>query len=191
MKKLLSALVLLALSSGLALADVPDPNNCSVIPSDGINGIIICPAAPTPLTETINTVTVRNLQNQTIANATVIFLFGTTINVCPSAVHTATTNASGVCTITVSGGGCATSAGAGTVKANGVTIREYVNVKSPDWDTFSGDRTVGAGDYAQFAPRFNQGSTTDPCFDYDNNGSVGASDYSIFARAFNRASHCP
>jgi len=191
MKKLLSALVLLALCSGFAMADVPEPGLCNVNPSDGIHGVIVCPAAPTPLTETINTVTVRNLQNQVIANANVVFLFGAAVNVCPSAVHTATTNTSGVCTITLSGGGCLMGAGACTVKANGVTIREFTNVKSPDWDTFAGNRQVGAPDYAQFAPRFNQGSTVDPCFDYDNTGNVGASDFSIFARAFNRASSCP
>jgi len=191
MKKLLSALVLLALCSGFAMADVPDQTKCNVDPADALHGVIICEAAPAPLAETINLVTVRNGSNQVIANASVVFQFGAAVLICPTAVHTGTTNASGQCTITLSGGGCLMGAGACVVKANGVTIRDFTNVKSPDWDSVQADGSVAAGDYAQFAPRFNQG-IVDACFDYDNSGgAVGSGDYSIFARAFNRASHCP
>lgn len=193
MKKLLSALVLLALCSSFAMADVPEPGLCSVSPADAVHGVILCPLAGTtgPLTETVNTVTVRNSSNQVIANATVVFLFGPTINVCTTAVHTATTNSSGVCTITLGGGGCQIGAGACQVKANGITIRDFANAKSPDWDEIFGDRRVGPSDFARFAIHFNTPSTPAPCFDYQNIGSVGGSDFATFARAFNRGSNCP
>lgn len=191
MKKLLSALVLLALCSVTAMADVPDGTKCNVDPSDGLHGVILCPAAPSPIPESVNTITIRNGSNQIIPNATVVFTFGAAVNVCPSAIHTAVTNASGVCTITLSGGGCLIGADACDVTANGQLIRQFSNAKSPDWDHSSGDRFVGPGDYAQFAPRFNGIGTPDACFDYANQGTVNGADYSIFARAFNRGSHCP
>ena len=67
MKKLLSALFLLALCSSLAMATVPDETKCTVTPD--LNGG--CLIAPGTLTGTTLTITVRNSSNNPIPNAAV------------------------------------------------------------------------------------------------------------------------
>ena len=68
MKKLLSALFVLALCSSVAMATVPDPSNCEVTP-DLNNGVLICPDNPVLLNGTTYTITVRNADNNPIPNA--------------------------------------------------------------------------------------------------------------------------
>jgi hypothetical protein len=67
MKKLLSALFLLALCSSLAMATVPDPSKCSVTP-DYNGGCLIAPGV---IGGTTLSITVRNSSNNPINNAVV------------------------------------------------------------------------------------------------------------------------
>jgi len=191
MKKALIAFVCLALSSAVAMADVPDPNQCSVTPSDALNGVICCPNIPSALTESINTITVKNQNGNAIANASVVVLLTASNPTCPAAVLTATTNASGVATITIAASGCAKAVpSACVVKANGVTIRTYVNAKSPDYDGAGGNGSVGIADLVSFANEFN-GITPPGCHDYTNDGATGIGDLVPFGSAFSAARHCP
>ncbi len=183
MKKLLSALFVLALCSSVAMATVPDPTKCSVVPADGLNGMIICPDSPTPITATIYTVTVRNTDNNPIPNIPVVIAFGTGIHECTTDVPTGTTNGSGQCVITIRGGGCNQNSGACVVTASGDVIRTYNNCKSPDWDGSAADGQVNLSDLADFR-------TLDECHDYDNNGVINVGDLSIFAGAYSPKHSC-
>lgn len=191
MKKALLALIGLALSSSVVLADVPDPAQCSVTPSDALNGVIVCPNIPSALTESINTITVKNSSGAPIANASTVVLLTASNPACPAALLTGTTNASGVVTITIAASGCADGIpSACVVKANGVTIRSFVNAKSPDYDGAGGNGLVNLSDLIAFANEFN-GINVPGCHDYTNDNLTNLSDLIPFGAAFSTAKHCP
>lgn len=191
MKKLLSAAFALALCSTIAMADVPDPSQCSVSPSDALLGVVCCPNIPSALTESINTITVKNASGTPIAGASTVVLLTASNPSCPAAVLTGTTNASGIVTITVAASGCADGIpSACVVKANGVTIRSFINCKSPDFDGAGGNGLVNLADLIAFANEFN-GITLPGCHDYTNDNATNLSDLIPFGSAFSTAKHCP
>lgn len=178
MKKLLSALVVLALASTAAVANVPCPEFCTVSPADALNGLVLAPNSPSPIPASVYTVTVRNCDQNPIAGAAVVFEFGAGIDICTTAVHSGTTNGSGQAIVTLAGGGCLDGvANAGVVKANGLPIRTYVNVKSPDYDGAGADGVVNIVDLVNF-------TADDACHDYDNDNDVDISDLVIFASGY-------
>ena len=195
MKKSILALCALALSSTIVLADVPDPAQCTVQPADALGGLYVCPGVstggdPNPLPETVNTVTVKNSGGTAIANASVQVLFTASNPVCAGAVLTGTTNASGVTTITLKASGCADGIpSAGVVKANGVTIRSYINAKSSDFDGGAGNGFVNLSDLIDFSKQFN-GINPPTCHDYTDDNFCNLSDLVIFGKAFSTGKKC-
>jgi hypothetical protein len=190
MKKLLLAVLALAISGTMAMADVPDPSKCQVSPCDALNGMIACPRIPSPLDESIATATVKNSSDAPINAASVVVLLTATNPACPNAVLTGITNSSGVVTITVAASGCTDGVpSAGVWKANGVTIRQYVNVKSPDYDGASGNGQVNLSDLVNFSGQFN-GLLPAICHDYNNDGDCGLEDLVVFGKAFSGAKKC-
>lgn len=190
MKKVLFSLLGLALASTVASADVPDPANCTVIPADNLNGLVLGPNLPSAIPASINVVTVKNNANAPISGASVVFTLGASNVLCGSTVLTGTTNGSGQTTISLGGGGCAHNVAlSGIVKANGVTIRSYSNCKSPDYDGASGNRTVQLADLIKFSNEF---LDVDPnqCHDYDNDGNTGLSDLIVFSPTFTNPNSC-
>lgn len=190
MKKLVIALGLVALCASASMATIPDPANCSVTPADALGGIVVAPLDPFPLPATINTINVRNSANAPIANASVTIEFSSDINLCAATVLAGTTNASGDVVLTLGGGGCENQVAlSGVVKANGVTIRAYENVKSPDYDGAGGDLTVNLSDLVVFSAEF-LGSSPAGCHDYDNNGDTNLGDLVVFSPAFVNPNTC-
>jgi len=187
MKKLLSALFALALCSSLAMATVPYPPNCVVSPCDALLGVVWCPDNPSPIANSIVTLTIRNQANNPIANAAVNVAFGTgPLCVCGTMVYNTTTNSSGVAVLTLRGGGCIKNTDLACVfRANGVVVRDFQNLKSPDWDGAAGNCLVNLSDLVVYA------RGNDLCFDFNNNGILDITDFSIFASAYTPAHHCP
>lgn len=195
MKKLLMALGALALCSTFASADIPDPSQCIVVPADNLGpapgGMIVAPLNPSVLAATVNTITVKNSLGDVIVGANVVVLLGAANPACTAAVLTGTTNGSGVTTITLGAGGCSHQVpGSGVIKANGVTIRSYSNVKGPDFDGAGGNKAVNLSDLVDFADQFN-GVSPPQCHDYDNDGDTDVGDLTIFGAAFSGANNCP
>lgn len=173
----------------LAMADTPD-DRCTVIPSDALNGMFLGPASPNPVPASVNEITVRNNGGTPIPGALVVVVLSSSTPTCPGAVLNGITDAEGKVTITLAGYGCVDQApSVGIIKANGVTIRSYTNVKSADYDGTAGDGLVNLVDLIAFARAFN--GSGEPCHDYDNNGVCNLSDLSIFASAFVPGNHCP
>jgi hypothetical protein len=100
-----------------------------------------------------------------------------------------TTDGLGVWQKVFNGGGCFSGANACVITANGVIIRTYTNVKSPDWNGGNGDLQVIANDFANFLASYTPGSPG--CHDYDNTGATNLADFIIFASGFNPAHQCP
>lgn len=190
MKKVLFSLLGLALASTMASADVPDPSFCSVIPADNLNGLVLAPNLPSAIPASINVVTVRNNTNAPINAASVVITLGAANVLCGSTVLTGTTNSSGQTTITLGGGGCAHNVAlSGIVKANGVTIRSYSNVKSPDYDGAGGNRSVQLADLIKFSNEFLD-VDANQCHDYDNDTNTGLSDLIVFSPTFTNPNSC-
>jgi hypothetical protein len=175
----------------MALADVPDPSKCDMTPAEALGGVIVCPGTPAPIPSSINTITVRNQSNTPIANASVVVQFTALTNICAGAVLTGTTNGSGVCTITLRAGGCADGVpSACVVKANGVTIFNFSNSKSPDYDGASGNGSVNLPDLIRFSSEF-LGQTAPTCHDFDNDNDCDVADLVVFGTPFINANTCP
>jgi hypothetical protein len=193
MKKLLSALFVLALCSSVAMATVPDPSNCEVTP-DLNNGVLICPDNPVLLNGTTYTITVRNASNNPIPNAAVVFELGAEIAVCTTFVDNATTDANGVATIILRGAGCIhNQANAAVVKANGIVIKTFNYVKSPangGTTTNAPLESVDTSALVAFADTFNDVVPSGTCHDYDNSGNCDTGDLPFFGDAFSNANSC-
>lgn len=174
----------------LATTDVPDPNQCTVIPADGLGGMLLGPASPDPVPASVNEITVRYSGSGPVAGAAVVVLLSSSNPACAGAILNGITDSEGKVSITLAGYGCADHTPmSGVIKANGVTIRAYINVKSPDFDGSAGNGIVNLSDLIAFARAFN--GSGEPCHDYDNNGLCNLSDLSIFASAFVQGNHCP
>jgi len=151
---------------------------------------VLAPNLPAPIPASINVVTVRNNANAPIAGAAVVLTLGASSVLCGSTVLTGTTNGAGQTTLSLGGGGCAHNVAlSAIVKANGVTIRSYSNVKSPDFDGASGNLTVQLADLIKFSNEF---LDVDPnqCHDYDNDTNTGLSDLIVFSPTFTNPNSC-
>jgi len=187
MKKLLSALFVLALCSSMAAANVPYSSNCVVSPCDALNGAVVCPDQPTVLTQTVVNMTIRNQANNPIPGAAVnlTFLNSTNLCICNTMIFNGTTDNSGKLTMTLRAGGCLNGVDqALVIRANATLVRNFKNVKSPDWDGVAGNCVVNLSDIVRFAPQ------SDLCFDFDNSGVVDLGDVVIFAAGYNPAHFC-
>ena len=198
MKKLLSALFLLALCSSLAGASVPDPTFCTVGPLLGNQALPATQVAflsPGAINGTTITVTVRNLNNVVIPNSVVIITFATgpgNIGICTNAVHTNTTDSNGRAIITLKGGGCLTDdPNACVITASGWPIRTLYNVRSPDNEghtTSVPNGAVNVQDLGAFGDEFVVGPAA--CHDYDKMNGCNTQDLGLFGDAFALGTSC-
>lgn len=205
MKKLLSALFLLALCSTIASATVPDPQYCTVSPIYGLVGtparevVIVAPpyaAGTGHLPGTQYTIHVANASNLPIVGASVSISFHASIRVCPASLHTGVTDASGDVSIYMTAGGCLTNvAGACVVTANGVEIRNIRGVRSVD----NGDHAlsqpdgyVDTIDLSIFGAEYKGVYTINPlCHDYDYSLACDTVDLTYFGEGYKRNMQCP
>ncbi len=187
MKRLIFVLCLMAIAASASFADVPDPANC-ITTIDGVQRVLMIPGTPLETAGTF-TVTVRNAAGVAINNAVVVVEIGGLADsktaLCASAVTTQNTNASGIATFNITGGGCYKAVGAVVIRANGVEIRNFGAVMSPDYTGTDNNgiagrwsKSINAADFSSFGQAFGAGVAS--CHDYDNNGSMGAADFSVF-----------
>lgn len=197
MKKLLSALFVLALCSSVAMASVPDPVNSSVAPIFN-NGLVLCPDGnfPTPHPSGVITVTVKNSANNPIAGAVIEVDFHSDIAICDSffAQFPVLTNASGEAQVVLAAAGCVNNVtNAAVIRANGIPIETVRNLKSPANGSASENaplQNVGSAALVPFANSWLGAEPVFHCADYDNSGDMGSPDLVIFATAFLRAYGC-
>jgi hypothetical protein len=189
MRKVVLAVIGLVLSVGIAGATVPDPDNCSVEPCDTINGVVVSPYSGTAPASVVFTANIRNSNNDPIPNAFVELIFGTPGNhfFCGSAVLTGTTDANGDVTFAVAAGGCTMGANAMKIRANQVEVRNYPNVKSPDYNGVAGDGMVVLADFTTFGNAYVTGAPG--CTDYYNDGVTGLPEFTTFGGCWAKA--CP
>ena len=190
-----SACVLCALSCSclvfpVSANPVPDPMYCTVTGTISPDGVFI---APGPVSGTSLTITVRSPYNMPMPYAQVTIGFDPRIRVCADAQHTRQAGSDGVCTIQLRGGGCVRNTDfACVVKANGIEIRHYRNVKSPDNGAHTqsqADGTVSTVDLAFFGDEF-RGVAAVACHDYDNDNDCDTVDLGYFGDPFHAGLVC-
>ena len=182
---------MLAARAGLSPARdlVPYPPACTVQPADGFNGVVIGPSSPAPIPASVEDIVIQGQGNVPIADASVYVYFGNGIRLCPGAVYSGATDSQGHLRLALNGGGCISGLDqACIIRANGIVVRDYQNVKSPDFDGVSGDGRMNLGDLVEFVRESNSHGV---CHDYDNSGSYSLLEFTIFASAFTPAHHCP
>lgn len=193
MKRLLMIVCALALATA-ANADVPDPSNCSSS-LDDTGRLYMCPDGLGDCPAADFTVTVRNAANDVIANAVVEVLVGGQVDgytvICSNQELTKNTNASGVVSFNVAGGGCYKTAGAAVIRANGVEIRSYDVVVSADYASSDNGNTPNRGDYdvdpidlGAFVAAYQGGVGGPSCHDYNNDAGTDPIDLGTFVAAY-------
>ncbi len=187
MRNAVLAVLGLVLCIGVANATVPDADLCSVDPCDDFLGVVIYPQ-PVPGGAAEFTVNARNADNDPIPSAFVELILGVPGNhmLCSDAVLTGTTDAAGNVTFAVSGGGCTLATDAMIVKVNGVIIRNFDTVKSPDYAPGSNGR-VELADFIYFGNAM--ATSAAGCTDYYNTGATALGSFIVFGEAFTHA--CP
>lgn len=172
-------------------AGVPEPNMSTVSPADALGGLFACPPRPVAHPASIVTVTIRDVFGVPVPGAVVAIVPAAgTLLVCPTAVLSGMTDAAGQVQLLAGMGGCAANMmWAGGLSANGIAIRRWASIKTPDWDGGAANGMVNLTDLVQFAREFN-GLVPAVCHDYDNNGIVSLPDLILFAQAFSIGAHC-
>jgi hypothetical protein len=195
MKRLFVIICALALAATVANADVPDPSNCSstldqtgrllIIPDDNLG----------PVGAADFTLTIRNAANNPIAGAVVEVDVGCQIDgfvdLCADATTTGTTGATGEVDFNIAGGGCCKASAVVVIRANGVEVRSYDAIMSPDYE-FSdnggglsgGDLLVNPVDLSAFVAAYQGGVGPASCHDYDNSGVTDPVDLSVFVASY-------
>jgi hypothetical protein len=183
MKKLLSALIVLALATSVALASVPDPDECVVQPCDAMT----CPrivAVPDTDGSAFGdmTITVNGGPGLPLVGKTVEVWLNpacTNLFVCDELVLTDVTDANGQVFLNMNFGGCCDEVASVVIIADGVPIRQYDYVSSPDNNGLIGDGDVGLGDFITF------GSTWGAyCTDMDGSCGPNIADFVAFGNTF-------
>lgn len=167
---------------------VPEPAASTVEPADALDGLFVCPSAPAAIPASVITVTARDNCDRLIPGAAITVELGAGNPLCGGMPLFGSTNGEGEAIVVLAASGCVGGVPlAGVVRANGVTIRAYTNVKSPDSD---GNGRVELGDLVAFSNEF-LGSVGDLCHDYDNNGATALPDLVLFSPAFVAGNECP
>lgn len=202
MKRLFIACCVLALAAFAAHADVPDPGKC-ITSLDGVQRIYMCPDGLGDCPAASFTCTIKNASNQNIANAVVEVLIGgqgtNHTRICPSQILTTNTNASGIVSFNVGGGGCLKAANAAVIRANGVEIRNWGAVMSSDYagsdntgQPNRSDLLVNAVDLSAFVAAYQGGLGPASCHDYSNAAGTDPADLSVFVAAYKGGTNrCP
>jgi hypothetical protein len=119
--------------------------------------------------------------------------------ICSDEVLTAVTGPGGVAAFNIGGGGCYKAPGAVVITADGVPLRSYDAVMSPDYTATDNagmagraSLTVSPPDLAAFVVAFAGGVGGPSCHDYNNDGRVSVADLAVFAMAYQGGTNfCP
>lgn len=163
---------------------VPDPDLCTVVPCDDMEGILTAPFAGSPGPQVTEfTVTVLTWPGIPVPNAfvEVIMHYPTNHVVCSGAMLYGITDSQGQVTMNLAMGGCSLVHDAVRIRVNGVDIRVYDRLLSPDFDG-EADGTVGLTDFCYFGSKFVAGAPG--CTDYFNDQVTGLEDFAAFGECW-------
>jgi hypothetical protein len=164
----------------------PDSANCSVLPWDTYGKLFVSPGSAS--NADLTTATVRDRWGHPIKGVVVDVDLTSCTKLCvdyPVDGLTELTNPAGLAVLNPRVGGCDSCAI--VVTADGVPIRTYDRVASPDW-TGAADGRVNASDVVFFISNYTTGEV---CADYDGSGTVGSADSVLFVTAYGDVNTLP
>lgn len=177
-------------------ADIMDPI-CVSTSLDATQRLLLVPDldGAAPHAAASFTVTIRNNDCDPIPNALVQVCVGGLPEgrtaLCGSAMASATTDMNGVAEFNIAGGGCYKGQNAVVIRANGVEVRNFRCVMSPDYAGVDDQGIAGrwslsitAADFASFGTAWSGGSGGASCHDYNNSGGMDAADFSVFSQVW-------
>lgn len=196
MKCLVVSLFAIAVvASSVYALDLPDPACCTSTLDSTMRVLLVPDANGNPHAEF--EVTIINFLNcdEPIVGAVVDVLIGGQVDgkvrLCDAATLHEITDENGVARFNISGGGCFKDQFAVQIRANGIEIRRYDAVVSPDYTGWDNDGIAGRSslsmtpeDLAAFATAYQGGSGSASCHDYDNNGLTDPPDLAVFVSAY-------
>ncbi|MFB3907012.1 MAG: hypothetical protein ACE15D_01285 [Candidatus Eisenbacteria bacterium] len=178
----LSLWFLSSMSSTSMAQYVPDPEHCSVLPWDGTGRVLVIPGSTVSLDRV--TVTVRNVFGDPMADVAVEIVFQDCLDLCIDPedpdLGPKRTDGAGRVEFNPRVGGCA-DCGIEVV-ADGIPIRHFTTVVSPDWDGWMADGIVDDGDWTFFDVACGM-DPLPPCVDYNGDGVCSASDMQLLAQS--------
>ncbi len=193
MKKLLSAMVVLALVSGAAWASIPDPDYCTVQPGDAMAypRILGVPATTGGSPYWDLNIHVAAFGGISLPNAYVEVIFDVSCEdlcSCTGLDLNGYTNASGNISFQVKLGGCCEATAAAIILADSVPIRQYEFVVSPDLTSplGGGDCNVALADFSTFGSHYGGGGG---CTDFNGDNLTGVGDLVVFGGGWGK--NCP
>jgi hypothetical protein len=209
MKRLLMSFFALALVAGAAYADVPDPSQCECTLDENARLLLIPGGDTNEVWGTVGqgdfTLHIVNAAGNDIPDAVVEVIIGhqpdylqTCYDGSPWTVKN--TDGAGMVEFNIPGGGCKKhTVDVVQIRANGVDIREYEHVMSPDYlgtddNGYTGfwSLTVAPADLAAFNASYQGGIGPPSCHDYDNNLTTGPADFAVFSQSyFGGTGYCP
>ncbi len=163
-------------------AGIADPDYCLVEPWDTYGQVFVSPGVGSVDTLCI---TVHDAGDNPLAGALVEVVFTGCNALCFSPGNdylSATADGNGVVYIDPEIGGCDVCLV--EVFADGVLLRSFNDVVSPDWDGTQADGAVTSADQSWFSTQLGGPGA---CADYDGNGTVTVGDFSLFNQAFGDA----
>ncbi len=194
MKRLLSAVVMLALCSSVAYANVPDPTACEVTPLDGFlsQRMVVIGDEPAPVGMANISVLVAATGGVPLDNVFVeIFFAGecdATLCYCDGLVLSGYTDVNGMIDFNMAAGGCCEVTTAARIVADGLPIRGYDVVSSPDWNGAAGDCAMGTDDFIAFGSLGWSGGQN--CFDTTGDGTIDVTDFINFGNVWGTSQGC-
>ncbi len=191
MKRLLTLLGVLAVVAGTSWAGIPEPDNCSVMPCDGLDypRIFGSPDLPGAVGYANLDIYVRDHWDNPIQDEQVQVLIepvclvenGGAVVTCHDS-YTGTTDEDGHVVINMALGGCCSGGTVAQIVCLNVVIRAYEDIVSPDYDGTTGDGAVNAMDLAYFGVQSGAGSPG--CTDYNGDGTTNALDVAYFGSSW-------
>jgi hypothetical protein len=180
---LVIALIVLSFVS-IAQAQTPDSLHCSAEPWDTRGNAIVIPGTDISYDDLI--VIVRDEFNDpvTFANVSIEFFDCTDLCIDTPSGLSGTTDINGEVTFNPSVGGCEVCTI--NIIADGVVIRSYDQVISPDWDGSFADGIVDSDDLDYFQTIYN---TTEPCGDYNGDGITSLHDFGLMGEWMDNAAN--
>ncbi len=194
MKRFALGFMLLAVI-GVLRAGAIDPAACQVLPwgEDGRPmGIPVRPEHSSMVDVQVfvadsGGIPVPNAYVEIVLNAACLVQGGphqgeSTFCICESAILTEYTNEDGWAFLNFAVGGCCEMEAALVIKADGILIRTYEIVTSPDFDGVMGDCRMGLEDLTIFG---NAWAGADPgCTDYDGDDTTDIIDFTMFGSSW-------
>jgi hypothetical protein len=180
------------LASGANASQDPDPSRCQTsLDNLGRPRLLLIPDRPTLESMGAFTVTVNNSVGYPINGAIVLIEVGgiedMKVVLCAGAEIQGTANALGQVTFNIAGGGCYKAPDAFRILANGIPIRNFTSVESPDYAGLDNagvpgrwSRSITAADFAAFGQTWQGGHGPASCHDYNGDDAMNAADFSIF-----------